>query len=126
MAGTKNRYTGLSIEDKRYDRIRREFDSIVSKSTDLTFTEWSIRTLESSVTRIGIISKMFPRLKLINFDSSVIIIDDTEKNIAVKVYWNDQSIDCSVQEGKDRYILFAMLHPHLLFQHKVKTKPSPI
>jgi hypothetical protein len=42
------------------------------------------------------------------------IIDDMERNTVVKVFHSNDALDCNVQEGKERYILYASLHHSMI------------
>lgn len=105
------RYTGLSIENKRYDRLRREFDGIVQATTNMTFTNWSVTAIESAVERQKYISKHFADFKMVSVEKGTMILFDMKLKKAVTISIGGDAVSCSEKEGRDRYVLYATLHP---------------
>lgn len=106
MSVGKSGYTSLSIEEKRYARLRRSFDTIVD--TDKSFTVWAIDVLDSAVDREGKINQMFPGLKYIGKTSKGIVIQDHADIIEITV---GKNFTCSVDKGLCNHILFTVMHP---------------
>lgn len=105
---TIGKYTNLSIEAKRADKLKRTFD--VSKITDRTYASWCIGTLESAMERVLYINKAFPYLKVLENSSNRFILEDTKANKIVKVEWKDNQAVCNEKDSA-KYVLFALLHP---------------
>lgn len=108
MPGLNTKYTNLSIESKRSDKLRRSFD--VAKFTQRTYASWCISTLESSLERIMYLNKTFPHLKILENSSNLFILEDIKANKIVKVEWKNNQPVCNDKES-DTYVLFATLHP---------------
>ena len=108
------KYTGLSIENKRYDRIRREFDAHISKDVNLTFTNWCVTSIESAVERHKFVTTAYPELKLISAEKGTCIIFDGMTKKAVTISISKKGISCSEENNKEKYILFTLTHPMMI------------
>jgi len=106
-------YTSLSINEKRYDKIRREFDRTIVNDLDSgSFTQWATEILETAVTRVGKLKSIFPNLSVVKISGNGLVIEDFKNNTVVKVTMSGKDITCS-DTGKnfESYILYASLHP---------------
>ena len=99
-------YTSLSIEEKRYARLRRSFDTIID--TEKTFTVWAIDVLDAAVNREGKINQLFPGLKYVGKTSKGIVIQDQQGIIEITT---GKNFTCSVDKGLCKHILFTVMHP---------------
>ncbi len=103
----KPNYSNLSVESKRYYKIRRSFDS--NSETDLTFSGYVVDVVEKAVEREKFLKKAYPNLKIVRITKKEIVIEDTEKNEFVKVYQKGNEIVSSNQNPI--YTRYALLHP---------------
>lgn len=101
-------YTNLSIDSKRYDRLRRLFDSKVK--TDDTFSSWAMTMMEDSVQRHILLDQMFPMMHFVGKKKEGgIIIQD--RNELVEVTVTKRGITCNTHKGICEHCLFASMHP---------------
>ena len=105
----KSGYTSLSIEEKRYARMRRDFDNIVE--TEKTYTQWHCDVTEAALDRLKFLGQKYPDLSLVKIIPNGIVIDDSKNDDVVKVIMKDKKIVCSEKKDPERYIQFALLHP---------------
>lgn len=105
-----SKWANLNINRDRYEKINREWKTKISKTVDMSFTEWVTTIMESSLLKYRFIAKVFPNFRVISVDNAF-IIENTEKNVVVKVFLNNGKIDCTATENKEDYIIFACLHP---------------
>jgi hypothetical protein len=108
------KYTGLSIENKRYDRIRREFDAHIAKDTPMTFTNWCVTSIEAAVERHKFVSSAYPELKMISAEKGTVIIFDGQTKKAVTISITKKGISCSEDDSREKYILFTLTHPMMI------------
>ena len=105
-------YTSLSLEEKRYAKLRRSFDTIVN--TDKTFTVWVMETLDAALNRQLKLNKSFPGIKWIGNKTGGCILE--EKGTIIEItYDGKNSLTCSQDNSFCRHCLFAVLHP--LFEY---------
>ena len=102
-------YTSLSIEEKRYARLRRAFDRSVASNTKDTFTVWAMSTLEASVNRQEKINDLFPNMTYVGKTKNGIAVQ--EKGELIEVQVSKTKIKCNKDEGICNHVLFACLHP---------------
>ena len=102
----KSGYTSLSIEEKRYAKLRRNFDTIVN--TDKTFTLWATDILDAAVNREDKINDMFPGLKYVGRTSKGVVIQDHQDIIEITI---GKNFTCSVDKNICKHILFTVMHP---------------
>lgn len=103
----KSGYTSLSLEEKRYAKLRRNFE--INVNTDNTFTVWATAVMEAAVNREGYLHKTFPGIRFVGNKTGGCILEEKGKIIEVTVTKNQISCD---QKDADKYILFALLHPN--------------
>jgi len=106
-------YTSLSLREKDYKRIRKEFDKTVVDDLDHnSFTQWATNILENAVNRTGKLKLKFPHLSVIKVFTNGLVIEDSKNNAVVKVTMSGKDIICS-DSGKnfESYLLYASLHP---------------
>lgn len=108
----RNTYISLSIPRERYNKLRREFDSVIKTDDGFSYTEWHTTLAEAGIERAKFIRKNHPHLKVVKKIPKGIIIDDSKKQDVIKVYNHDGKISCSYK-GKEAfdYIIFACLSP---------------
>lgn len=104
-------YTSLSIEEKAYAKLRRNFNLKVN--TDKTFTMWALDSMESAIEREDKLGKSFPGLKYIGNKTGGIIIEEHGKLIEINV--GKTILTCSQDKGLCKHILFSVLHPRFEF-----------
>ena len=100
-------YTSLSIEEKAYARLRRNFDTTID--TEKSFTVWALDVLESAVYREEKLNQRYPSLRYVGNKTGGCIIEDHGKIIEVSVGKN--LLSCSQDKGICKHVLFAVLHP---------------
>ena len=100
-------YTSLSLKEKRYAKLRRNFDTKID--TDKTFTVWATEVMEAAVNREDYLNKTFPGIRFVGNKTGGCILEEKGKIIEVSVDKN--SLSCSQDKDADKYILFALLHP---------------
>lgn len=107
-------YTSLSLEEKRYAKLRRSFDTIVN--TDKTFTVWAMETLDAALARESKLNKSFGGIKWIGNKTGGCILE--EKGNIIEITISDVGknlLTCSQDKTFCRHQLFAVLHP--LFEY---------
>lgn len=102
-------WANLSVEEKRYDKLRRSFDS--NPITTRSFSAWAMETLENVYERAAYLKKVFAHYRLIENHANLFIIEDRKHDKLVKVEWRDNRLVCNDKDPN--YILFASLHPDL-------------
>ena len=102
-------YTSLSIEEKAYARLRRNFD--VTILTEKTFTQWALDVMESAVYREEKINKLYPSLRYVGNKTGGCIIEDSKSKKIIEVSVGKNLLSCSQHKGICNHILFAVLHP---------------
>ena len=107
----KSGYTSLSIDEKRYTRMRKNFDVAVQPETDSTYTSWHCDVVESAIDRVKFLHASFPNLSLVKVVSNGIVIDDSKTDDVIKVSVHGKKIVCSDSKNPEKYIQFALLHP---------------
>ena len=107
----KSGYTSLSIQDERYARMRRTFNTVVK--TESTYTKWHCDVVESALGRLKFLKSTFPNLSMIKIIPHGIVIDDSETGDVVKVTVNGKNIVCSEEKNSEKYIQYALMHPEL-------------
>ena len=106
----KSGYTSLSIEEKRYDKLRRNFETTID--TDLTFTKWTMGVLEGNIARMDFLNKTYPDYSVIKPLEHGIVINDSKTDRIVKVTMIKGKITCSDNsKNSENYIRYALLHP---------------
>ena len=106
----KSGYTSLSLEEKRYAKLRRNFDTTIS--TDQTFTTWATDVLEAAINREARIEQLFPGLKFIGHSSKGVIIQDHSDIVQITT---GKVFTCDKDKGICKHILFTALHPSFEF-----------
>lgn len=108
-------YTSLSIEEKRYARIRRSFETTVT--TEKTFTVWAMETLENAISKEAKLKKSFGNLHYVGNTSNGCIIEDKGDLVEINVSGSvgKYSLACSQDKNICNHVLFAVLHPNFLF-----------
>ena len=107
----KSGYTSLSIEEKRYARLRRDFETHVN--TDSTFTVWAMDTLESAIKRNTKINEMFPNFQFIGSSKEGTVVIKDKKDL-VEVTVNKNKISCNVDKVYCDHCMFVFMHPSFL------------
>lgn len=104
----KSGYTSLSIEEKQYARLRKNWDQFIEPNTEDTFTVWAMRILEAAITRSETIDLMFPNFKFIGTTETGCIIQD--KKQIVQVDRTKHTIVCSVHTELCDHCIYAALN----------------
>ncbi len=104
-------YTSLSIEEKRYVKMRREFEKVIG-TENKTFTVWCADTIDSGIERVKFLEKAYPNYTVVKITDDSFFIDDSKKVDVIKVTVQNGKIVCS-DKSKDtqRYISYASIHP---------------
>lgn len=102
-------YTGLSIEEKAYARLRRSFDTTID--TEKTFTVWAMDVMESAVIREKAITKLYPGLRYVGNKTGGCILEDSKSKQIIEISVGKNLLTCSQHKGICSHILFAVLHP---------------
>lgn len=71
-------YTSLSIEEKKYAKLRRAFDSIVD--TEKTFTVWAMEILETALNREKAVNNNYTGIKFVRIKSGGCILEEKGKD----------------------------------------------
>jgi hypothetical protein len=100
-------YTSLSIEEKQYAKIRRNFE--VTVKTNKTFTMWAMDALITAINREKIVNEDYPGIRFIGNKTGGVILEDKSQIIEISVGKN--LLTCSQDKGICKHILFAVLHP---------------
>ena len=100
-------YTSLSIEEKKYAKLRRAFDNIVD--TDKTFTVWAMETLEIALNREKILNNNYPGIRFVGIKTGGCILEEKGKIIEINVGKN--ALTCSQDKGICKHVLFAVMYP---------------
>ena len=107
----KSGYTSLSIEEKRYAKLRRSWEQQVE--TNETFTVWMMNIMENSLNRLKYVQETFPDYSIIKIADNELILEDSKMSNIVKVTIKDENIICNVKKNAEKYIRYALLHPQL-------------
>ena len=101
-------YTSLSLDQKRYAKLRKDWDAVVGKNIDDTFTAWATTVLEQSIQRTTLIDSMFPNYTWVGKTDTGCVIKD--KNVIVEVKWAKTKLICNVHEELCGHCIFAALN----------------
>jgi len=113
----KSGYTSLSIDEKKYATLRKNWDQLVGNgdhsthfkdNVNDTFTTWAMRVLESAVKRELLVNSMFPNFKFIGQTENGCIIQD--KKEIVQINKTKNTITCSVHTEICDHCIFAALN----------------
>jgi mRNA-degrading endonuclease HigB of HigAB toxin-antitoxin module len=104
----KSGYTSLSLDENRYATLRKDWDKIVGKNTEDTFTAWATTVLEQAIQRTSLIDSMFPTLIWVGKTDTGCVIKD--KSVIVEVKWNKNKLVCSVDKDLCSHCIFAALN----------------
>lgn len=108
--GKEGKYGNLTIEQKRLDKIKRDFDMKISPNTDLKFTPWVATVVEDAISREIMIDGLFPTMHFVGKKKEGgIVIQD--RNELVEITVTKKSVSCNVHKGICEHALFASLHP---------------
>lgn len=100
-------YTNLSIPSKRYDKLRRTFDT--TSNTEETFTSWAMSVLENSLDREKWLANNYPNITVVKVIDNGLILDDNKTNDVIKVTRLGKKIVSTIDNPI--YTLYASLHP---------------
>ena len=100
-------YTSLSIEEKKYAKLRRAFDSTVD--TEKTFTVWAMDTLETALNREKAVNSDYPGIRFVGIKTGGCILEEKGKIIEINIGKN--ALTCSQDKGICKHVLFAVMHP---------------
>lgn len=101
-------YTSLSLDEKRYAKLRKSWDQVVGINVDETFTAWATTVLEQSIQRTSLINSLFPSYTWIGKTDTGCVIKD--KNDIVEVKWFKNKLVCNVHEDLCSHCIFAALN----------------
>ena len=101
-------YTSLSLEEKKYAKIRKEWDRVIKDTVDDTFTAWATTVLEQSIERTSLISSMFPTFTWVGKTDTGCVIKD--KSVIVEVKWSKNKLVCSIDKDLCNHCIFAALN----------------
>jgi hypothetical protein len=101
-------YTSLSLEEKKYAKIRKEWDRVIKDSSDETFTTWATTVLEQSIERTSLLNVMFPNLTWVGKTDTGCVIKD--KSVIVEVKWNKTKLVCNIDKDLCNHCIFAALN----------------
>ena len=104
----KSGYTSLSIEEKQYARLRKDWNKIIEPTTDDTFTVWAMKVLEAAITRTELIDSMFPNFKFIGTTETGCIIQDKKQIVQIDKAKN--TLVCSVHKELCDHCIYAALN----------------
>ena len=104
-------YTSLSIEEKRYAKMRRKFEKVIGTESK-TFTVWCADIIDSGIERVNFLEKAYPNYTVVKITGNGFFIDDSKKVDVIKVTVQNKKVICS-DKSKDsqNYILYASMHP---------------
>lgn len=104
---TKQGWRNLSIEQKRSDKLMRDFE--INKVSHESFSMWILQSAESAMSRTLYLKKTFPHFKVIENHDNMFLFEDTKANKIIKVSWKDGKAVSN--EKNEDYITYALLHP---------------
>lgn len=104
----KYRYANLSIEVKRYDKLRRNWEMKIK--TDQTFSDWVMTVLEDAVVREVMIKQLFPQMHFVGKKKDGGIIIEDHKELA-EITISKKGLLCNVHSGTCEHTLYASMHP---------------
>jgi hypothetical protein len=104
----KSGYTSLSLDENRYSSLRKNWDKVISSTTDETFTAWATTVLEQSIKRTSLIHLMFPNYTWVGKTDTGCVIKD--KSAIVEVKWSKNKLVCSVHSDLCNHCMFAALN----------------
>jgi hypothetical protein len=105
----KSGYTSLSLDEKRYAKLRKRYDQVVAPNTDDTFTKNVTDWIEKGIERIALIDKKFPNFTWVGNTESGCVIKD--KNTIVEVKWSKNELVCSIHGVGCKHCIYAALNP---------------
>lgn len=106
----KSGYTSLSLEENEYGKLRKKWDHVISKNTELTFTKSVTEIINSGIDRVALLEKKFPTYSWVGKTENGCVIKD--KNKIVEVRWTPKGdLVCSVDEGYCKHCIYAALNP---------------
>lgn len=101
-------YTSLSLEEKRYAKLRKNWESKVV--TENSFTVWATEVLEHAIEREDNLANKFKHLTFVgSTNDGGCVIQDRSEIIQIKQVGGTYS--CSKDKGICNHILFAALNP---------------
>jgi len=105
-------YTNLSIESKRYDHLRRNFDAIIVPTTDETFSSWVLSVTEGAVSRQKILETVFKNMHFVGKRTDGgIVIEDKNLDGLVEITLTKSGLKCTHDKKICDHLLFAAMHP---------------
>lgn len=104
----KSGYTSLSLDEKRYAKLRKNWDNHVT--FDGTFTVWATNVLERSIERERELNSRYRNLKFVGVTSDGgCIIEDNSK--IIRITFSNGTLHCDADKGMCKHVLFAAMHP---------------
>ena len=103
-------YTSLSIEQNRYNKLRKDWDANID--SEYTFTVWAMDTMENAIKREMKLKKKFPGFKFVGTKTNGAVVEDNGEIIIVDS--EKDSLKCSKDKGLCKHIMFATMHPSFL------------
>jgi hypothetical protein len=104
----KSGYTSLSLDEKRYAKLRKDWESHVT--TEDTFTVWATTVLEKAIEREKELSSRYSGLHFVGStqDGGCII---QEKGEVIRITYAKNTLTCDHDKGMCKHILYAAMHP---------------
>ena len=106
-------YTNLSIDKKKGEYLKRAFEKY--SQSGLSWSAYCSSVVESAITREKFLREAFPHIDIVKVMDNEIILMDNEKNEPVKVFKHGKKFETTAKTNKEDYILYACIHPELLF-----------
>lgn len=101
-------YTNLSIESKRYDKNRRNFDTLIKK--DVTYSAWAMDVLDDAIEREKLLTELFPKMHFVGKKKNGgIVIEDNRGLIDIEI--KNGKLECSAHDNICEHLVFAAMHP---------------
>lgn len=104
----KSGYTSLSLDEKKYSRLRKNWDQVIGKTSDDSFTVWATTVLEQAIDRTSLVESLFPNYTWIGKTDNGCVIKD--KNTVVEVKWVKNKLVCSVDSEICSHCIYAALN----------------
>ena len=104
----KSGYTSLSLDENRYAKLRKDWDKVIGKTSEDTFTAWATTILEQSIERTSLINSIYPGYTWVGKTDTGCVIKD--KNVIVEVKWSKNKLVCSIHEEICNHCIFAALN----------------
>jgi hypothetical protein len=104
----KSGYTSLSLDEKRYAKLRKNWEQVIGKEKGETFTVWATNILEQSIQRTSLVESLYPNYSWVGKTENGCVIKD--KNIIVEVKWSKNKLVCSVDSGVCNHCIYAALN----------------